>query len=214
MLQDFIFMKSKSLLILLFCIITHPNSGKPIDRSKLQEGDIIFHESKSEQATAIKLATKSRYTHVGIIFKYGNVYKVLEAIEPVKITDLDSFIKRGTNQHFVIKIIHHANQILKPEIIFQMKEYGNSLIGKHYDLYFEWSENRIYCTELVWKLYEKFTGLKIGDLKTLKEFDLSSKPVQSLMKKRYGNKIPYSEPVISPVDMFHSKELMTVFENE
>lgn len=55
-----------------------------------------------------------------------------------------------------------------------MKEYGNSLLGKHYDLYFEWSENRIYYTELVWKLYEKFTGIRIGELKTLKEFDLSS----------------------------------------
>ncbi|TGL56948.1 YiiX family permuted papain-like enzyme [Leptospira jelokensis] len=207
-------MKSYILPILLFCITTLSISGKSIETSKLQEGDIIFHESKSEQATAIKLATKSRYTHVGIIFKYGNEFKVLEAIEPVKITDLDSFIKRGTNKHYVIKRIHHANQILKPEIIHQMKEYGNTLLGKHYDLYFEWSENRIYCTELVWKLYEKFTGLKLGELKTLKEFDLSSKPVQRLMKKRYGNKIPYSEPVISPVDMFDSKELKTVMENK
>lgn len=30
------------------------------------------------------------------------------------------------------------------------------------------------------------------------------------MKKRYGNKIPYSEPVISPVDMFESAELETI----
>lgn len=66
--------------------------AKPIGISKLEEGDIIFHESLSEQATAIKLATKSRYTHVGIIFKYGNTYKVLEAVEPVKLTDLNSFI--------------------------------------------------------------------------------------------------------------------------
>lgn len=33
--------------------------GKSIDQNRLAEGDIIFHESKSKQATAIKLATKS-----------------------------------------------------------------------------------------------------------------------------------------------------------
>lgn len=79
--------------------------AKSLNQSLLSEGDIIFQESLSEQATAIKLATKSRYTHVGIIFKYGNTYKVLEAIEPVKITDLNLFIQRGKNKHFVIKRI-------------------------------------------------------------------------------------------------------------
>ncbi|EOQ97354.1 NlpC-P60 family hydrolase domain protein [Leptospira wolbachii serovar Codice str. CDC] len=94
-----------------------------------------------------------------------------------------------------------------------MKTYGDSLLGKHYDLYFEWSEDRIYCTELIWKIYDKITGIKIGKLKTLKDFDTSSKQVQTLMKKRYGNEIPYSEPVISPVDMFNSDELITIIEN-
>lgn len=205
-------MKSKILLILLVYISTFPISGKSIDPSKLQEGDIIFHESKSVQATAIKLATKSRYTHVGIIFKYGDSFKVLEAIEPVKITDLQKFIQRGTYQHYVIKRIHNASSILTQETILKMKEYGKSFVGRHYDFYFEWSNDRIYCTELVWKLYEKYTGIKLGELKTLKDFDLTSKQVQSLMKKRYGNNIPYGEPVISPVDMFQSKELVTVME--
>ncbi|TGK51609.1 YiiX family permuted papain-like enzyme [Leptospira kanakyensis] len=200
------------LLVLLLMISTIPIFGKSIDTSKLEEGDIIFHESKSEQATAIKLATKSKYTHVGIIFKYGKTFKVLEAIEPVKITDLPKFIGRGTNNHYVIKRISKTKTKLTPETIQKMKEYGNSLLGKHYDLYFEWSDDRIYCTELVWKLYDKFTGIQLGNLKTLRDFDLSSKPVQTLMKKRYGKNIPYVEPVISPVDMFQSNELVTVME--
>ncbi|GBF43998.1 peptidoglycan peptidase [Leptospira ellinghausenii] len=200
-----------SYVLILFISFTHI-VAKPIEISKLEEGDIIFHESKSEQATAIKLATKSRYTHVGIIFKYGNNFKVLEAVEPVKITDLQKFIQRGTNHHYVIKRIRNASSTLTAETIQKMKEYGRFFVGKHYDLYFEWSDDRIYCTELVWKLYEKYTGLKLGELKTLRDFDLSSKQVQTLMKKRYGKSIPYAEPVISSVDMFQSKELVTVME--
>jgi hypothetical protein len=202
-------MKDKIIFYLPIIIFISPIFGNSIDLTKLREGDIIFHESISEQATAIKHATKSRYTHVGIIFKYKEMFKVLEAIEPVKITDLNSFIKRGINGHYVIKRLKNDQKVLTPEIVFKMKQYGNSFLGKHYDLYFEWSEDRIYCTELVWKIYEKYTGIKIGELKTLKDFDISAPTVQALMKKRYGSKIPYSEPVISPVDMFNSSELQT-----
>ncbi|AOP36368.1 peptidoglycan peptidase [Leptospira tipperaryensis] len=181
---------------------------------RLMEGDIIFHESNSEQARAIKLATKSRYTHAGIIFKYKNEFKVLEAVEPVKITPLSSFIKRSQKGHFVIKRLKDRENILTDEKIAQMKKYGNSLLGKHYDIYFGWDDNLIYCTELIWKLYDKYTGKKLGELKTLKDFDLSSPIAQHLMKKRYGNSIPYSEPVISPVDMFDSSELVTVINHK
>ena len=35
--------------------------------SNLMEGDIVFHKSTSNQSTAIELATRSPYTHVGVI---------------------------------------------------------------------------------------------------------------------------------------------------
>ncbi|PJZ76324.1 YiiX family permuted papain-like enzyme [Leptospira neocaledonica] len=178
----------------------------------LLEGDVIFHESNSEQARAIKLATKSRYTHVGIIFKYNNEFKVLEAVEPVRITSLSAFIKRSQNGHYVIKRLKERESVLTDEKISEMKKYGNSLLGKHYDIYFGWDDNLIYCTELIWKLYDKYTGKRLGELRTLKDFDLSSSIAQRLMKKRYGNNVPYSEPVISPVDMFNSPELITVID--
>ncbi|MCB1193017.1 MAG: YiiX family permuted papain-like enzyme [Leptospiraceae bacterium] len=184
--------------------------SKDFKLSGLEEGDIIFHESKSRQSIAIKLATKSKYTHLGIIFKYKNVYQVLEAIEPVKITSLNSFIERGKNNHFVIKRLRDRKKILSKEVVQKMKTYGNSLLGKHYDIYFEWDDKRFYCSELVWKLYNKFAKVRIGELKKLKDFDLSSPMVKSLIEKRFGAKINYEEPVISPNDMFLSKELITV----
>lgn len=200
------------ILLLIVILFTSFRDLKPeqIKSSDLMEGDIIFHESNSEQAKAIKAATKSRYTHVGIIFKYDDVYKVLEAVEPVRITPLSSFIKRGQKNHYVIKRLRDREKVLTNNKIREMKQYGDSLLGRHYDIYFGWQDDRIYCTELIWKLYDKFAGKKLGELKTLKDFDLSSMKVQYLMKKRYGNNIPYSEPVISPVDMFNSSELITI----
>lgn len=46
----------------------------------------------------------------------------------------------------------------------KMKKVGEKYIGKDYDLYFEWSDSRIYCSELVWKIYKESIGLEIGNL--------------------------------------------------
>src|SRR5690606_34351957 len=54
----------------------------------LREGDIVFQTGVSDQCEAIKLATKSDYTHCGIIFKEGHEFFVYEAVQPVSSTPL------------------------------------------------------------------------------------------------------------------------------
>ncbi|HNT51043.1 MAG TPA: YiiX/YebB-like N1pC/P60 family cysteine hydrolase, partial [Cyclobacteriaceae bacterium] len=84
--------------------------------------------------------------------------------------------------------------------------------GKNYDLYFEWSDDRMYCSELVWKIYFEATGISIGSLQKLNEFNLTNSVVKQKLKERYGNKIPLHEKVISPECMFNSAVLVTVLE--
>lgn len=73
--------------------------------------------------------------------------------------------------------------------------------------------SKIYCSELIWKIYQRATGIEIGKLATLKDFDLTSKPVQKIMKARYGNNIPWKETVVSPAAVFESDLLITVRSN-
>jgi len=94
-----------------------------------------------------------------------------------------------------------------------MKQAGKQFIGKDYDGTFEWSDDRIYCSELVWKIYKKGAGIELGQLKKLKDFDLSSQAVKAKLKEHYGNNIPLNEPVISPVAIFDSPLLVTVKAN-
>jgi len=187
------------------------NAGTKYHKSKLKEGDIIFQETVSPQARAIKLATSSRYTHVGVIFKYHNILHVFEAVQPVRITKLRTFINRGLNGHFVIKRLIRDKQYLTKNNLKKMKSYGRYFLGKNYDIYFEWSNRDIYCTELIWKIFYKVLKIRLGKLQKLKEFNLKHPYVQKIMKRRYGNNIPYNEPVISPDAMFRSKHLKTVF---
>lgn len=177
----------------------------------LEDGDIIFQESLSSQSQAIQNATNSRYSHCGIIFKRGGEFFVYEAIQPVTYTKLDKWIKRGKDSHYVVKRLKD-NAKLK-ECRDKMLAEAKKHMGKNYDLTFEWSDKRIYCSELIWKIYKRGAGLEVGKLEKLKDFDLSDPAVKKKIKERYGENIPLDEVVISPESIYDSRLLYTVAEN-
>ncbi len=148
------------------------------------EGDIIFHTSRSAQSVAIQRATHSPYSHVGvIIFREGKPY-VFEAISTVQYTPLSKWTARGEGGRFVVKRLKRAlTETEKSKLRTAARVYE----GKPYDLYFEWSDQRIYCSELVWKIYERALGVKLGELQKLREFDLTDAAVRAKMRERYGN---------------------------
>lgn len=184
-----------------------------VNKQKFRNGDLIFQASQSRQSKAIQLATKSKYSHMGILYKRDGEFYVFEAVQPVRFTPLKSWIKRGNKGHYVVKRLKLADQVLTEETLAAMKEVGEKFQGKNYDIYFEWSDDRIYCSELVWKIYDQGADVQIGELQKLSEFDLSSQEVQLIMKERYQGNIPLNEPVISPDAMFKSELLETVFKN-
>lgn len=183
------------------------------DQGEVQEGDLIFQTSLSGQSKAIQLATKSVYSHCGIIYREGGNFFVFEAIQPVKRTPLDKWIARGQNGKYVIKRLKNADQVLTPAALKEMKRIGQKFNGKDYDLTFEWSDNKVYCSELIWKVYQRATGIEIGKLEKLGDFDLTSETVKQKMRARYGDKIPVEEMVISPAAIFDSELLTTVKSN-
>lgn len=187
---------------------------KLVDKEEIQNGDLIFQTSLSRQSKAIQLATKSKYSHCGLVYKNGKDCFVFEAVQPVKLTPLDKWIAKGQEGKYVIKRLKTSNQILTPSVIEKMKQIGEQFEGKNYDLTFDWSDDKIYCSELIWKIYQRTTGLEIGKLQKLKDFDLTDKAVQTKMKERYGDKIPLDETVISPVAIYDSELLTTVKSNE
>ena len=176
----------------------------------LRDGDIIFHTSLSGQSKAIQVATKSKYSHCGIIYKSNGEYYVFEAVQPVKITPLDKWIARGKDGKYVIKRLKNVGNVLTPEVLKKMRQVGESFLGKDYDLTFEWSDEKIYCSELIWKIYQRAAGVEVGKLEILGDFDLSDEAVKSKIRERYGDNIPLNEPVISPQAIFESELLITV----
>lgn len=177
-----------------------------------QNGDILFHTSTSSQSQAIQLATGSPYSHLGILYVEGGKPFVFEAVQPVKSTPLHEWIERGVGGHFVVKRLRDAGERLTPKVLQRMKSVGSAWVGRDYDLTFEWSDDRLYCSELVWKIYDRAVGVQLGELQTLSDFDLSHPVVAAKIQERFGGSPPAEERVISPAPMFASPELVTVFE--
>ena len=174
---------------------------------ELKDGDIIFHTSKSSQSKMLQIATNSNITHVGVIFfKSGKPY-VFEAVNPVKVTPLKEFINRGVGSKYSIK---RTKNPLSTSDLKIMIEYGKRQIGKPYDSKFEWSDSKIYCSELVWKIYH-YAGIHLCDIKTFSDFNLNRPIVKKTIQSRYNGKFNINEPVVAPIDIYNSDKLKTVY---
>ncbi|SIO46377.1 YiiX family permuted papain-like enzyme [Chitinophaga niabensis] len=186
-------------LFLLLCLAQN---------KELAEGDIIFQSNISPQCKAIELATHSKYSHCGILFKKGQDWYVWEAVQPVMQTRLEEWTLRG-NKHFVVKRLI-ADSLITTAVIKKMQDAGSKYMGKNYDSYFEWSDDRIYCSELVWKIYKETMDIEVGKRNPLRSYDLSHPLVKATLKERYGKNIPLEEMMVSPGDIFESPLLKTV----
>ena len=132
---------------------------------------------------------------------------VLEAVQPVKYTALQQWIDRGVERHYVVKRF-------KTNLTVQQKQHliknAEQYLGQPYDLYFEWDNRALYCSEIVWKAYHDALGIELAPLSKLRQFNLSSSEVKQLMQQRYGQNIPLNETVIAPQAIFASTALIEV----
>ena len=96
------------------------------------------------------------------------------------------------------------------ENLKKIKKAGDKYKGLPYDPHFGWGDDKIYCSELIWKVYKAALDLEVGRLEKLKDFNLDHPLVQSKLKERYGDKLPVEETVISPVAIYNSELLQEV----
>ncbi len=174
-----------SALLLAIGAITAFNLKTP----EVKEGDVIFQISKSAQYPYITVATKSVYTHCGIIvFKDEKPY-VLEASNVVKLTPLKEWIDKGMfNYCKVFSVFDEPVRI----------KYGKYL-NKKYDLAFSFDNDKYYCSELVYDIYLTQFNTKLAEPKQIKEYLISG--MDEIMAKR---KITKEQYAVAPSDILRN----------
>lgn len=187
----------KTILLLLGTLLVLPVL-QPISQSLLlvaldpgcdpgwQEGDIIFQMSKSKQSPFITWATKSLYTHCGIIVKKNNQYYVLEASNVVKLTPINDWCNRG--RFGMCK----TRSVLNRPVKINYKKY----LGKKYDLEFSFDNDKYYCSELVYQIYKEQLDTILCKPKKVSDYNLIG--LRKTMKKRHINK---KQLVVAPCDL-------------
>jgi len=196
---------------LIFSIVLLFTSCNKPQAENFKNGDIIFQDSTSSQSKAIKLATHSDYSHMGIIYKKEGKSYVYEASATVRLTPLQKWIERGVGKRFVVKRLKNET-LLTPKALIMMRKVGKNFSDHPYDALFNWSDKKIYCSELVWKIYKRALGIELGKLQKLKSFDLSHPSVKAKLQERYGVNIPLEEFAIAPQGIFDSNLLVTAFD--
>jgi hypothetical protein len=170
-----------------------------------KEGDIIFQTTSGETGKAIQLATHSQFNHCGVLFLENNKWVVYEAVQPVKKTSLSEFNSRGKGTvKRLEKTTLSGDDISKLKVLFKSYEH------KNYDEAFNWSDDRLYCSELVYKLYANALHTELCKPRKLSDFDLSHPLVKQKLNEKYNGKIPLNEPMVSPEDIFKSTLLISV----
>lgn len=179
------------------------------DYERLQTGDIVFQYTGGEQGEAVEAATGSKFTHCGVVFEQDGELYVLEAVQPVSVVTLERFRKRSE--------IFHARRLkdtskINQDALEKALAWGQKQIGKDYDPLFQWDDENLYCSELVWKVYQESTGLELCPTKTFKSYFLDKPVVRRVIEKRYGDisKLPPKEPVVAPSDLAESGLLQEV----
>ena len=173
----------------------------------VQDGDIIFQTSRSTQSEAIQLATDSPYSHVGIITIQDGEPMVYEAISTVMATPLADWIRRGEGGRYRLM---RPKQPLTQEQIHAMNAVGRSHQHKRYDLRFDWSDQKMYCSELVWKMYKAGAGIELAGLRPMDSYRLGHPKVRTLIQARWGDDINWKEPMVAPSDLANSPLLEVV----
>ena len=178
---------------------------------ELKDGDIVFQETASSKGKAVKAATNSRWTHVGMVFFKNDKPMVIEAVQPVRITPLSKFIARSPSSFYAMRL-KDANKHLNTNSIAKANKYGTKQLGKNYDVQFRWSDEKIYCSELVWKIYKEAIGIELCKPRQFKDYNLSHPTVKRIIEQRYGSvsNLPLDELVVAPSDLAESDLLVEV----
>ena len=111
----------------------------------------------------------------------------------------------------MVKRLRDADAKLSSEVVVRMKKLAKTWLGRPYDLRFRWDDQSLYCSELVYKLFDRGADVRIGKLQRASDMNLDDEHVQRALRKRFGNvRFDPTETVITPHSMFRDEQLIEI----
>lgn len=163
--------------------------------SKLETGDVVLHTSRSRQSQAIRAATHSPLSHVGLVEVTPKGVFVVEAVQPVQRIPFAKWKARGVKGHILVLRPRTLDAAKKQRALAAAKTH----LGKPYDWHFGWGDEAMYCSELVRKAYIEGAGVEYGKMERLGSLDVAG--LKQQMRERYGPQVPLDLELVTPASL-------------
>lgn len=174
--------------------------------SDKQEGDVLMQSlPRSELVDAIESASQSPWSHCGILVRRDGQWQVAQALINVHYTPLIEYLIQcrdlRVNSFRMKGITEEQRTKIQPGI--------TKLLGKPYDINYEPDDSKIYCSELVWKVYDRELDIHWGEWQ---EFGtLNWKPIEAFVRSVERGKLPLNRMMITPVGLTKTDKVVQVF---
>jgi hypothetical protein len=171
-----------------------------------EEGDIIFQSSPHNPLSdAIEGVTESPWSHCGILRRHPKGWVILEAVGPVRETPLADWVRRGRGGEFEVFRLTAPHRDKIPAMIAAAQKY----LGRPYDLRYQLDDEKIYCSELVYKAFRDAGGGELGKLQKLGE--LNWKPHEAFIRELEDGGLPLERKMITPRAVSEAPQLEKVY---
>jgi hypothetical protein len=174
-----------------------------------REGDVIFQSlPRGALVNAIEGATHSPWSHCGIVARdQRGQWIVYEALNGVEATPLRSFLMRSRGDRYAIYRWREALQAKVPAMLDEVR----AMVGRPYDIRYRMDDEKIYCSELIYKACRSATGQAPGKLVALGELDWGE--YVALIERLEGGPVPVDRAMITPRDLAAAWQLELVRES-
>jgi hypothetical protein len=199
-------MARRSLAVWLAVLGAAVSCRTPAAEPALESGDLVFETSTSSQSAAIQWATASRWSHVGIVeVAPGGGVSVIEALGKVSRTPWGRWRARARRGGDVL--------VLRPRGLTAGQRAAAAVaarrfLGRPYDARFGWDDERLYCSELVVKAYERAAGVSFGRRERLGALRLAG--IEGAAARRLGGPLPRDLLLVTPASLAEDGRLEVV----
>lgn len=171
-----------------------------------QDGDVLFQSLPHQSVVdAIEGGTDSAFSHCGIVAQVDGKWVVYEALGQVRATPLYDFLLRGRERGFAVYRWKGDEQSHVPGILGRAR----AMLGRPYDSRYRMDDEKIYCSELIYKAYRDVTnGGQAGKLVRLGELDWG--PYRKTIIELEGAEPPLDREMITPKDLALASQLELV----
>lgn len=184
------------------------------DVSMIKEGDVVFQNLPSASNQTMQTLTHSEWNQCGIVLSDSAGHLVvLEVTDQVKEIPLKEWVKKGEQKKFAVFRLKNSENILTKGILSKIKRITSAFMGKKEDNLFSWNDEEMYGSELIYKVYFLTTGIKLAEIKPLKESNQNNREVKQKLPETYKGKIPVNEPFVSPQQLIESSWLRKIHAN-